>query len=87
MNDFLQQKKQRHTKVVCLTTGEVFDELKKAGEKYSVLSNSIGSCCRRKMKSAGKLLDGTKLQWMYYDDFLKLSIEKQNEILNRKDGK
>lgn len=87
LSDFLKQKKKRRTKVVCLTTGEVFEELKKAGEQYCVFPNSICVCCKGKMKSAGTLEDGTKLQWMYYDDFLKLSIENQDEILRRKDGK
>lgn len=37
-------------------------------------------------KTAGKLPDGTPLQWTYYEDFLKLPIEEQNEILNRNKG-
>ena len=35
------------------------------------------------MEYAGKLSDGTKLKWMFYEDFLKLPIEEQNEILSR----
>ena len=36
-----------------------------------------------KQNYAGKLSDGTPLKWMYYEDFLKLPQEEQNEILSR----
>ena len=39
-----------------------------------------------KNKHCGKLSDGTPLQWTYYEDFLKLPIEEQNEILSRNKG-
>lgn len=77
-------------KVICLTTGEIFEQIKIAGEKYKLKSiYKIGENCSGYIKSAGKLSDGTKLHWMYYDDFIKLSQEEKNQILNkdnRKDG-
>ena len=36
-----------------------------------------------KYKHCGKLPDGTPLEWMYYEDFLKLPQEEQNEILEK----
>lgn len=36
-----------------------------------------------KYKHCGKLPDGTPLKWMYYEDFLKLPQEEQNEILEK----
>ena len=70
--------------VVCITTGELFQMLKDGGEKYNIKNPSnISECCTSKKKSAGKLSDGTPLQWIFYDDFLKLPIEEQNEILSR----
>lgn len=81
--------KPKTRKVVCVTTGEVFEQIKVAGEKYG-LKNPYGICevCSGvgKKKSAGKLEDGTPLKWMYYEDFLNLSQEEQNEILSRNKG-
>lgn len=54
--------------VICLTTREIFDSIKQAKIKYNITSNSV--CCKGKQKSAGKLPDGTKLVWMYYDEYI-----------------
>ena len=67
--------------VVCITTGKLFDSIKKA-EKYYKIQGMYACLCGRCYYS-GKLPDGTPLQWMYYEDFLKLPIEEQNEILAR----
>ena len=71
-------------KVVCITTGELFDMMTYASNKYGLKSvTSITNVCNGKKKSAGKLSDGTPLKWMYYEDFLKLPQEEQNKILSR----
>ena len=76
--------KPKYKTVICITTGELFQMLKDGGEKYNIKNPSnISECCRGKKLSAGKLPDGTPLQWIFYDDFLKLPIEEQNEILSR----
>lgn len=71
-------------KVICVTTGAIFNSLTMASNEYNI-KNVISVCnaCKGKTKSAGKLPDGTKLVWMYYEDFLKLPIEEQNKILNQ----
>lgn len=71
-------------KVICITTGVIFNSLTMASNEYNI-KNVISICnaCKGKKKSAGKLPDGTRLKWMYYEDFLALSIEEQNKILNR----
>lgn len=56
-------------KIICITTNEIFDYIKQASEKYNAGSSEISKCCKGKLKSAGKLLDGTPLQWMYYDEY------------------
>ena len=61
----------RCKKVICVTTGEVFDYMMLASEKYEVSQGNISSCCNGGIKSAGKL-NGEKLVWMYYEDYLKL---------------
>ena len=59
----------RCRKIILLNTGEVFEYIKQAEEKYGVANQSISKCCKGKLKSAGKL-DGEKLVWRYYDEYL-----------------
>ena len=66
----------RRRKVILLNTGEVFDYIKQASEKYGIARESISMCCTGKRKSAGKL-NGEKLVWMYLDEYLK--GENKNE--------
>ena len=56
------------SKVICITTGETFDSIKIAAEKYNIYCTSISHCCKGKYKSAGKLQDGTPLQWKYSEN-------------------
>jgi len=56
-------------KIICLTTGEVFENRSEVIRKYSNASH-VSKCCNGEEKSAGKLEDGTKLKWMYYDKYL-----------------
>lgn len=81
---FIENRKcKRYRKNICITTGKFFKKIREAAETYNVAENTITLCCQEKRKTAGKLPDGTPLQWMYYEDFLKLPIEEQNEILAR----
>lgn len=52
-------------KVICTTTGEVFDSLASAKRKYNISSSSnIIRACNDKSKHAGEL-NGVKLSWEY----------------------
>lgn len=52
--------------VICLTTKKIFYSTKEAGEYYNIkATSSIGQCCNKKLKSTGKLSDGTKLVWKW----------------------
>lgn len=76
--DFSNKKHPRATKIICITTGKIFNTIKEGAEYYNIKNKgNIVQCCKGKYKSAGKLEDGTKLIWMYYKDYLK---EKVNEI-------
>lgn len=68
-----------YKKVVCITTGKIFLS-SKDGVNYYNCSNHIIDCCKGKRKYCGKLPDGTKLQWMYYDDYLKTLEDEQEEL-------
>ena len=59
-------------KVICITTGKIFNSCKEAIVYYN--ASNLSKCCRGVLKSAGRLSDGTKLQWKflenyYYNDF------------------
>jgi len=66
INNFETQKRQ-YKKIICLTTGELFNSLKDAGEKYNIHPSNISSCCRRKTKYAGKHPETEeKMVWNFY---------------------
>lgn len=51
------------SKVLCVTTNEIFESITEATRKYK--ANNISACCRGIQKYSGKLQDGTKLEWKY----------------------
>ena len=53
-------------KVICITTGKIFDCIKEASKYYKC--NNISKCCKGKSKSAGEL-NGIRLQWKYLEDY------------------
>ncbi|EOP36183.1 GIY-YIG nuclease family protein [Bacillus cereus] len=53
--------------VRCITTGEIFESVAKASEKYSLYTNNISKVCKGKRKHTGRLEDGTRLRWEYCD--------------------
>lgn len=60
----------RNRKIICLTTGEVFNSINDAIEKYNI--KNISSACRGVRKSAGKI-NGNPAKWMYYDEYTELN--------------
>lgn len=54
-------------RVILENTGEVFDGIILASEKYGIPSTHITACCKGKRLSAGKL-DGNKMKWSYIND-------------------
>lgn len=65
-------------KVICITNGKIFSCIGDANEYcgFARSSGTIGMCCKRLRETSGKLIDGTKLKWMYYDEYI-----KQNKLL------
>ena len=53
--------------VICVTTGEIFNTIKKGAQKYNITS-SIRECCNHNREFAGELPDGTRLQWEWYEE-------------------
>lgn len=62
-------------KIICLTTGEIFNTIKDASEWCNMSSvSTISACLSKKYKYAGKHpVSGEKLKWMHYEDYIKLN--------------
>lgn len=61
--------KGRSKKVMCITTGKVFDSAKEGGEYYGCnLGKNMCAIASGRQKTCGKLPDGTKLEWEYIDE-------------------
>lgn len=58
-------------KVICITTNKIYATITEACNDTGANINTIIKVCNGKGKSAGKLKDGTKLVWMYYEEYLK----------------
>ena len=56
-------------KVICVTTGEIFNSQTEASNYYNVVQKNISCCCRGRLKSAGKLRNRIKLQWKFLEDY------------------
>lgn len=69
-----------YKKVICITTGKIFKTSKDARCYYNC-SNHIVDCCKEKRNYCGTLPNGTKLQWMYYEDYIKQKdLENTDEL-------
>lgn len=65
---YIKSKNPNAKKVKCITTGETFNSLLEASEKYDIYYESIILCCRGKRKSAGRHpVTNKKMIWEYYD--------------------
>ena len=65
--------KNRCKKIICLNNHKIFNSIMDASKFYKIDRGHISHCCNGKQKTAGKLPDGTKLKWMFYDEYLKLN--------------
>ncbi len=70
----------KHKKpVVCVNTGEVFDYLFEAQNKYSVNRDSITGCCKGTKRYGGKLESGEKLTWAYLSDYERMTDNEKKQ--------
>lgn len=59
-------------KVICINNGLIYESISKVEELLNIDHSNVSACCKGKVKTAGKSLDGTSLKWMYYEDYFKL---------------
>ncbi len=61
-------------KIICVTTGKIFYSLPEIEQEYPLCNKkAVWHCLNNNGSKSGKLEDGTPLQWMYYEDYLKKS--------------
>ncbi len=54
-------------KIICITTNEIYNSIKEAGEKYNLCRGDISRCCQNKRTYCGKHpITKKKLVWRYY---------------------
>lgn len=83
LSEYVPKENEAVTKVVCLNTGEVFEQIKFAAQKYNMKSTSgIVSCCTGKFASSGKDENNIPLKWRYYSDYINMSEDEIQDILN-----
>ena len=68
-------------KVVCVTTKIGFISVMSASRYYNICETGIRKCCKNEIETSGKLDDGTKLKWMYFDDYIEQYGE--NTLVNQ----
>lgn len=72
-------------KVICVTTNEIFDTIKKAASSYGIkTSSNISSCCNHKREFAGESSNGIRLQWEWYNEGVKYNKKEQIYRSNKK---
>lgn len=73
----------RAKQIILLNTMEIFNTIREASIKYNINHGDISACCKGKFNFIGKLDNGTKLVWRYYDDYMKLTKNEIELLLNK----
>lgn len=83
LSEYIPKENEACTRVVCLNTREVFEQIKHAAKKYNMKSTTgIVNCCTGKFMTSGNDENGVPLKWRYYSDYEKMSEEEIDNILN-----
>lgn len=85
LSEYIPKENDNYTKIVCLNTGEVFDGLIYAAEKYHMKKGSgISACCKGRYHFAGKDDNGIPLVWRYLSDYKNMNQDEINSLINYK---
>lgn len=69
MGRFVGAKNSMSKPVICITTGVIYESQGIASRELHIDQSSISRCCSGKVLHAGSL-NGQKLKWQYYKDYL-----------------
>lgn len=75
----------KSTKIICLNTKEIFRDAVVAGSKFHVDPSGIRKCCKGRVHSAGEL-DGERLAWANYSDYICMSEDRVAELIANAKG-
>ena len=85
LSGYIPKENDNYTKIVCLNTGEVFDGLIYAAEKYHMKKGSgISACCKGRYHFAGKDDNGVPLVWRYLSDYKNMNQDEIDSLINYK---
>lgn len=86
IENYIPKENGNYTKVVCLDTREIFDQIKFASKWSNQKSNAgIINCCKGKYNTSGRHpIDNYPLHWMYYNDYVNATDEEIDRIINHK---
>lgn len=83
IKSYSKMKEARFVQIKCLNTGEIFNNIQEASNKYQIKLDSISACCSGYRQSAGKI-NGDKAIWSYVDktilDEIKTKILKYKNV-------
>lgn len=83
ISEYIPKENDNYTKIVCLNTGEIFDGLIYAAEKYHFKKGSgISACCKGRYHFAGKDENGAPLVWRYLSDYKNMTQDEINSLVN-----
>lgn len=85
LSEYIPKENDNYTKIVCLNTGEVFDGLIYAAEKYHMKKGSgISACCKGRYHFAGKDDNDIPLVWRYLSDYKNMNQDEIDSLINYK---
>lgn len=61
-------------KVICVTTGKVFDTTKQGASYYGLTRKNVSDCCTGMQESTNRYGEGEPLKWMYYEDYMEFGV-------------
>lgn len=79
----VEEKTKNKNLYVCLNTKEIFFTATDAAKKYNTSHQQIGKVCLNKAKTSGKDMNGNKLVWAYYKDYIKMTDEEVKEKIEK----
>lgn len=59
--------------VICITTNEIFETIMDGSRAHNISDSGIRKCCKELRGSSGQLEDGTRLKWMFLNEYLELN--------------
>lgn len=66
-------------KIICIETNEILS-CQEAKKKYGHIR--INNACNNENRASGTLEDGTRLHWLYYNDYLNMTLEERDKYKN-----